>query len=56
MGMRFPFRVMEIKLQQEAGVKGNPGNQDVMSQVSKRVKNFGLGSKGEDEERIQFSV
>lgn len=39
MDMSFLFREMEIKLQQEAGV-GGPGNQDVMSQVSKRVRKF----------------
>lgn len=37
------------------GGGGDPGNQDAMSQVSKKVRNSDLDSQGEDEE-IQFSV
>ena len=56
MGMSFLFRVMEITITTGgAGGGGDPGNQDAMSQVSKKVRNSDLDSQGEDEE-IQFSV
>lgn len=43
------------KLQKEVWRRGDPGNQDAMSQVSKKVRNSDLDAQGEDEE-TQFSV